>query len=710
MVGSVRPLRRCALEVLILAIGILVILSGARGYMNQSMDVVLLAPPGPFPIGASVPVTVEVFNYGAVADAASVSVYVNYGTSSQRPLAVTHTGTGTYQATLVIAPGDVTGGWVGLSAIATIGSVTANAAGILPIAGADVVVRPSVTQALPGQTIDLVISVQLNGTAADASSLLIHANIASANVNTFQTLASTRTGVGSYAASYTVPASVQEPECLGFQVQATVGSFSVLNESFVLVSLPQRAFVWQHTTAANGTQAVVDLNVANATGFPLVGAPVVFRYEYPLASNTTPTLVVKYANGTTGANGLLVVNLAYAGAQTFISFTGTVAVAGTLQGFEGTVNPFPLSGSSGFVVTLVGPASFTPPSGPTVTYVFTATNNGTALASQTIYYVASEALHTDVANSVVGNGVAVTDSAGNFSITLPLSTQGRVFDFATQIGGAWQQTTYEYPTTHWIDLQVSPMVLGGVLRVTGTLPATGEPWLGTAFLYGQNASNPYSFGPGSWQRVAEVGGFEDLFLPSGNTVQYGLVIPTFLPRTATYVLELMFSPQGEYATFWDAYVFATTLHVAASAPVAAASLSPTNLSVGQTLTVNASSSADTGATITDYDITWGDGSSTGWSANTVARHAYAQAGNYTVTVSVRDSAGDMSNATYAVHVASAGPSGTGGAPNGNLLWVGVAVVLVAAGALVAFAIVRRRRRPPAPETQTPSNESPPPQG
>ena len=82
-------------------------------------------------------------------------------------------------------------------------------------------------------------------------------------------------------------------------------------------------------------------------------------------------------------------------------------------------------------------------------------------------------------------------------------------------------------------------------------------------------------------------------------------------------------------------------------PVAAFAFSPNSPTVGQSVSFNASASSDSGATITGYSWSFGDGK-TG-SGVTVA-HAYSATGTYAVKLTVTDSAGKTSSVTHTVTV------------------------------------------------------------
>src|SRR5207245_1450182 len=94
-------------------------------------------------------------------------------------------------------------------------------------------------------------------------------------------------------------------------------------------------------------------------------------------------------------------------------------------------------------------------------------------------------------------------------------------------------------------------------------------------------------------------------------------------------------------------------------PVAALAVSPSSGSAPLAVSANASGSTDNDQTpIASYRFDFGDGSpAVGPQAGATATHMYSTAGTYTVSVTVRDTVGQSSNATAQVTV-SPTPVGT----------------------------------------------------
>ena len=92
------------------------------------------------------------------------------------------------------------------------------------------------------------------------------------------------------------------------------------------------------------------------------------------------------------------------------------------------------------------------------------------------------------------------------------------------------------------------------------------------------------------------------------------------------------------------------------APLAALSMSAASVRTGVQLTADAASSSDPDGDALEFMFDWGDGAASQWGPSPSTAHSYAAAGNWTVTVSVRDPLGLLASATRAVEVTAPPPN------------------------------------------------------
>jgi PKD repeat protein len=87
--------------------------------------------------------------------------------------------------------------------------------------------------------------------------------------------------------------------------------------------------------------------------------------------------------------------------------------------------------------------------------------------------------------------------------------------------------------------------------------------------------------------------------------------------------------------------------------VARLTLSPSTAVINSPIQANASNStASPGLTIVNYDFNWGDGTANSSGASSTATHSYSTLGSYTVTLTVRDSAGKINQTTAGATISS----------------------------------------------------------
>ena len=101
----------------------------------------------------------------------------------------------------------------------------------------------------------------------------------------------------------------------------------------------------------------------------------------------------------------------------------------------------------------------------------------------------------------------------------------------------------------------------------------------------------------------------------------------------------------------------TVSDVSNTPPTASFTYSPSDPSVGETITFDASGSTDSDGSIQSYSWDFGDGAILGDKAKTTASgktasHSYSSPGNYTVTLTVTDDDGAIDTSTQTVSVGS----------------------------------------------------------
>ncbi|MET1124942.1 MAG: PKD domain-containing protein, partial [Archaeoglobaceae archaeon] len=111
------------------------------------------------------------------------------------------------------------------------------------------------------------------------------------------------------------------------------------------------------------------------------------------------------------------------------------------------------------------------------------------------------------------------------------------------------------------------------------------------------------------------------------------------PDTSIFVIRILVEK--------DYSVYVSVKWASNTPPVAVFSFSPPQPAVGEEITFDASGSFDPDGFITDYRWSFGDGSS---ASGKVVKHAYSEAGNYTVTLEVVDNNGASNRMEKVVRV------------------------------------------------------------
>jgi PKD repeat protein len=154
---------------------------------------------------------------------------------------------------------------------------------------------------------------------------------------------------------------------------------------------------------------------------------------------------------------------------------------------------------------------------------------------------------------------------------------------------------------------------------------------------------------------------------SGTTAVSVTGYPSHLAPSTQYNYQLV-ATNSAGTILGYTYSF-TTRGVSATTPVAAFTSSPAAAKPGSPVGFDASGSTDSGATVTDYSWDFGDGNTQDTRGTPTTSHAYANAGQYRVTLIVTNSLGQSETTTQTVTVdtpptASFTPSPTFNTPAG----------------------------------------------
>ncbi len=659
-----------------------------------------------FQVGATVTVSIRVFNLGSGVDPTTLTVYI-LGQGGIRNLTTSRLASSSYASTFQIESGDLAGRYSGagtdtvwIYANATLDTMAYTAAAQVTVAvsppSLQMTLSTGGTWFLPGAEVQVNASVSSYGVPVDPSSLSVWGYLQTAYGPLGKQFAIpvTRGGTGRYQGTYDVPADALQDTALSIGGEVSLGAHTAYaGYVYGTIGNPHEYKVWFHARTMTDSYSIIDALIANETGWPVAGANVSLYYPYGCSGNGCPW--PRWLSGTTDRLGAASFNLTYP-TQPFsqiLSFRGNVSVGARNQTYVGLVGSRDAFSPYRELCPTDGLRSYAP--GETVRRTY----HGDCVPwrpNQTYYYYAS------TTQGIVANGTVPADSYGNFTVSFTAPSESVLITLRTNL--TYLGWTVYHDFVRVADpklIQISDLAIGRVAQIT----------VGISNLSGLVAFRPYNASDtedpeySGWSPEARNLIGESFPAVPGSPFHADLVLPRFLPKDQDYLLTVLL---GSSYGADGVYPFAEVVHMANLPPTAAASFSTLNPVARGAITANASSSTDPDGMVVAYEIDWGDGNSTGWSESPEAGHSYSTAGTYTVTVHVQDDTGAQNLTTYTVLV---DPTVLG--IRASTFYLVTILVLVAAVAgVVALVYLRRRRTKRGGMTQeTPGGRgSEPPSG
>jgi len=662
--------------------------------LTKTMNVVATMPDGPHRVGDRVTLTSHVLNFGTPANASTIEVWFNRARVNERQLEVRQIGEGVYESTFEVLASDAPQPLVRVMVAAAIGGINDFALLTFLVENLAVEVTTTPSRAAPGSSVDVVIRVRDGAVARDADSLYVYASI----VNTGGDVESSevpwlRLDTGTYLVSYYVPKTLEQDTFISFLALVAAGS-TASGSGLLFVDVPTTLVVWSHGRSVESSAGVLEILVANETGWAVADALVALRYAY---YDAIPSLQRRDVAGVTNAAGVCAFNLSYPDAQGTIGFWGNVAALSMVQGFEGSL-PLPASGSTRRLDIRRDNQLDPIASGEAASLRYSVVTDGNPLAFQTIFFYA----HTR--EDFVASGTVTTNASGRFDMTFILPAGSTTIEFASLVEHVWIYTDDIVFAARPLALTVGPMYVGSVTHLSAPVPSTTSPYLAFIMLL------PFRPGQGSleflWGLANGPLGTYDVAVSNKGAIEHDLVIPRFLPKGQEYLLYVEAAPLAP-ATADDTFVYADTFVIENLPPTAAASAPPHRIGVGSTVTIDASESSDLDGSIEAYEFEWGDGTTSDWTPNATASHAYERVGEFLVTVRVRDDSGAISELVFQVFVSA--PAATSPPPGHLGVAAALAVAASAAIVLVVRFLLRRsesRSRSTVPGREPPGGDPP----
>ncbi len=689
--------------------------SGVQASLRTGpVEAFVTIPNGTFHVGDTVTLTVRVFDGLSPVDPTNLSVTLT-NIFPTRYLAYARQALGVFSVAYQILPGDVPNltyagvSPVTLAANATAAGVTSFGYGNVLVWAAgpafQVALSSSTAWVLPGVNVTITATILSGGVPTNPDMLYVNESEAFplGGTTARAPVPMTRTGPGTYSGVFRTPSDSPQGTSASFTATATLGVATAFSEVGIGIGVAPAFTIWEHLREITPNYTLVDIDIANSSGWPVPGAEVaLFPSGWQCAGY--PCQPPMYDSATTDRLGTASLNVTYSYHPFFVfmAFLGYVRLGDLNQTFAGRIISRSLYQPYRDLCPSDGLVTYAP--GSTVHRTYHAScGYGSQNATFDYYAYTTQAL--------VSNGTVQADADGNFTLTFTVPGQDLYVRFLQNVSGLGWVTYYDsVAVADPSEIRIANLSIGQTAQIT--VDMTGV--LGSVALELYNATDAWYPESPDWLPLSCCTSFFTVPAIPGAPFHADLVLPRFLPKDQDYLLTVRANSTlgAPYSGFnWGpSYTYAEVVHMTNTPPTAAASFSTLNPIQGEAVSANASAATDPDGVIMAYRFDWGDGNSTGWTDAPTAIHAFADPGTYIVTVHVEDDSGAHSTTNYSVVVE---PAILG--VRASTFYLVTLIAVVAAVAAVAVAIYLRRMRarsgkPPTgmpPETPLEAGPKPP---
>ena len=533
---------------------------------NDSLKVIVTVEKGDYQPGSLITIRVHVFDKGTYVTADEITVYVGYYPSEEM-VNVTETQTGVYVGTYTVKPEDM---MISITAMVTKGTDSSTGYTFLDLEEEEEVEvdfsveitldDPNDYQAEPGDSVEITVTVKLNGTLVDPDTFELDIK---GNSQSY-----THAGTGTYTSIYNVPFSLNKGDEYEIEAYAEKDNMEDYDwDSFYVLFF----MVCYHEITKTNTTSTFELYVSDISGMVVVGASILIRYDHD-DNGGTPDMTKQ---GTTDSEGKASFTITYEDLSD-VDIEGTVSFGGESQDFDGTIWISMGGGlmdqdprDEGFDAVDNSELKVYRP-GDSVTRQYTAYIDAIPWADHEIFYYITEGYSP--AYAVIKQGSVNTDGMGRFAMTFTAPEDMVILIFRTGRPKTPEDFFYdedddlvyeedmEYvitssgadlPMLDWDDdvsVSVNKLQVGGptTVKVDGDVPSDARviaAWfVGSAEDYlDMVTSAAFDYEWQCWTGMSSV-----ILSKSGGKYSGELLLPEFMPEDEDYtIIAGWVEPDGE---------------------------------------------------------------------------------------------------------------------------------------------------------------------